>query len=194
EEVLLVDCDLRKPKLHRLCGVANRIGFTNVATGTKALEECYQETKLPGLRVLTSGPIPPNPFKMLNSKSGRALIQQLSREADFVVIDTPPSLMLADAHIVATMADAVILVISSQDARKREITRTRDLLIQTGSELLGTVLTKVKGGLGGYSDYYQHKSYSGYLDSVNHHDEGDEEPTAALVAMERAEPENGRQV
>ena len=186
ERVTLVDCDLRKPELHRLCGLPNEVGFTSVASGARTLQTCYQETDVPGLRVLTSGPTAANPFKMLNSRAGRAVIHQVIQEADFVIIDTPPALMLADARIVSTLTDAVILVISSQGARKREIARVRDLMAQTGSELLGTVLNKITVGFGSYYGSYNYlpQAVDSYLHGAHDGDlhDDDEDDSTQLVA------------
>jgi polysaccharide biosynthesis transport protein len=182
EDVILIDCDLRRPMLHRVCGLPNNVGVSNVLSGTATLDEALQETQVPGLRVLTSGPTPPNPFKMLNSKAALALLQQLAQKARFVIIDTPPALGLADAQVLAAQVDATLMVVSCRDTRRREMVRTRDLLLQTGTELLGVVLTKVPVEVGGYYSYmgyYQYKHYKDYLKSGA---ENSAEELAALSA------------
>jgi succinoglycan biosynthesis transport protein ExoP len=159
EQVILIDCDLRRPSLHRLCGLPNEVGFSNVVTGSHSLAEALQDTAIPGLRVLTGGTIPPNAFKLLRSKAASACFQQAIEQADFVVIDTPPVLAMADAQVVASLADAVVMVISAKDTRRAEVIRTRDLLAQTGTDLIGTVLNKVTGVVGGYSAYNYYGNY-----------------------------------
>jgi capsular exopolysaccharide synthesis family protein len=156
ERVILVDCDLRRPASHRLLDLPNRIGFTNVVAGTATLEEALQETSIPGLRVLSSGPTPPNPYRLLHSRGARELLDQLRREADFVVIDTPPALGMADAQLISGSADAILLVVSTKGAKKHEIARTRDFLGQTNVEILGTILNRVQPSFGGYygQDHY----------------------------------------
>ncbi len=159
ERVILVDCDLRRPTTHRLCRLPNRVGFTNVVTGSHSLAEALQETHIPGLRVLTAGTMPPNPFKLLKSKAAAALFQQLLQEADFVVIDTPPILALADAQIVSSLADTTLLVVSAKDTRRREIARTQTLLAQGGTDVVGIVLNKISSESG--ADYsYGYRYYA----------------------------------
>jgi capsular exopolysaccharide synthesis family protein len=157
EQVILIDCDLRRPSLHRLCGLPNEVGFTNVVTGSHSLAEALQDTAVPGLRVLTGGTIPPNAFKLLRSRAASACFQQAIEQSDFVVIDTPPVLAMADAQVVASLADAVVMVISAKDTRRAEVIRTRDLLAQTGTDLIGTILNKVSSVVGDY-DAYQYYS------------------------------------
>lgn len=159
ERVILVDCDLRRPSAHRLMKLSNRVGFTSVVAGTATLEEALQETSVPGLRILSSGPTPPNPYRMLHSRGARELLEQLRREADFVVIDTPPALGMADAQLVSSSADAILLVVSTKGAKKHEIARTRDLLGQTNIEVLGSILNRVQAGFAGY---YGQTSYGAY--------------------------------
>jgi capsular exopolysaccharide synthesis family protein len=118
---------------------------------------------VPGLFVLTSGPLPPNPFRMLNSRAARNLLQSLRNHADFVVIDTPPAFGMADAHLIATTTDAILLVVSTKGAKKHEIARTRDLLAQTNVEMLGTILNRVQSSFGGYYGYgYSYHQYGDY--------------------------------
>lgn len=159
EKVILVDCDLRRPSLHRLLGLPNTLGFSNVVMGTHSLREALQDTRIPGLQVLTGGTIPPNPFKLLKSQAAKTVLQRINEMADFVVIDTPPVLVMADAQLAASLADAALLVISSKDARRQEVTRASALLTQTGTELLGIVLNKTDADATGY---YQYRYFSHY--------------------------------
>ncbi len=167
ERVILVDLDLRRPTVHSLCGLSNKLGFSSVATNRCTLEEALQDSPVPGLRILTAGPVPPNSFKLLNSQSARAIIDQLGEYADFVVIDTPPMLGMADARLVASWVDGTLLVVSCRDAARREVGRAVDLLMQGGTEVFGLVLTKVPTGSDGYYgyNYYGYRQYGSYLDS-----------------------------
>ena len=162
KKVILVDADLRRPSIHRLLDLENKVGFTTVVAGNVALEAALQPTTVPGLSVLTSGPTPPNPPELLNSRSSRESLKKLAEIADFVVIDTPPALVMADAQIAASCADASLLVVSMQDAGRRELARTSQLLKQTGTQVLGTVLNKLTGESGGYYSYYGHNGYNKY--------------------------------
>jgi succinoglycan biosynthesis transport protein ExoP len=166
KRVILIDADLRRPALHRIFGLSNETGFTSVVAGLSPLEEAFQETKIPGLRVLTSGPPPINPPELLSSQAGRACLQQTMEQADFVVLDSPPALVMADAHILSTVADGVLLVVSSKEAGKREIIQTRRLLAQTGAKMLGIVLNKVTPDVDGLYGYYGY--YADYMDAPDH--------------------------
>jgi capsular exopolysaccharide synthesis family protein len=153
ERVILVDCDLRWPTLHTLCGRSNNVGFINVATGETPLEAALQTTRVPNLRVLTSGPRSTNPFHALNSRLGRELLQTLGQMADLVIIDTPPVMVLADARLTASMADSVLLVVSTEEPSKEDVVLAADLLAKSGANVAGIVLNKV-GANTGYRDYY----------------------------------------
>ncbi len=165
KRVILVDADLRRPSLHRLFNVPNTVGFTSVVAGAATLEEALQETSVPGLRVLTSGPVPPNPPELLNSKASRNCFQRIREISDFVIIDTPPALVMTDARIVATISDAVVVVVSLQEAGRHEIARTCEQLMQTGTRVVGTIVNKVTAENGGYYSYYSYKNryYGRYL-------------------------------
>jgi succinoglycan biosynthesis transport protein ExoP len=158
ERVVLIDCDLRHPGLHKFFDLPNDVGIANVAAGTCTLGEALQNTRIPSLRVLTTGPINAEPLQILNSARARACLEELRQEADFIVIDTPPALVFAEAQVIAAMTDALLLVISSQDAKKREVARTRELFDQSGLVPLGTILNKLPPGSEGY--YYKQYSYS----------------------------------
>lgn len=190
ERVILVDCDLRRPSVHRLLGLPNKVGYTSVVSGACSLEEALQETNIPNLRVLSSGPVPPDSFALLKSRAGQACFKQIFEHADFVVLDTPPALIMADAQLVASVADAVLLVVSSKEAAKRDIARTRDLLAQTGAGLLGVVFNKASDGAGGYYDYYKYRYYSHYFTTDEADGKNDQEQDKSLQQVGLSESDN----
>jgi succinoglycan biosynthesis transport protein ExoP len=153
ENVILVDCDLRRPGLHRLCELPNDIGFSSVAAGRATLADALQDTDVPGLRLLSSGPIPPNPFRLLKSQAAIDCLQQIREQADFVVIDTPPVLVLPDAQVVASLADAVLMVVSSREARQEAVVRTNAALAQTGTPVIGILLNKIEAAFDPHYSY-----------------------------------------
>jgi capsular exopolysaccharide synthesis family protein len=163
ERVILVDCDLRRPSLHLLWGLSNEIGFSSVINGTASLEDALQESGVPNLRVLTSGPVAADPFTLLHSPAARALVEQMRVACDFVVLDSPPVLIFADAQIASSMSDGVLLVVSSHDAGKQEITRARQVLTQTGSNLIGMLLNKGSSE----SRVYPGRYYGSYQNDTN---------------------------
>lgn len=161
ERVILIDGDLRRPTQHELFSLPNDIGFSSVASGRVALREALVDTRTPGLRLLPGGPVEPNPFTLLNGPQGRAAIREAMELADLVVVDSPPALLFADAQLLASETDAVLLVVSSRDVGRREIARTRALLAQTGTRPVGIVLNKL-GGEADTHDKYAAKYYSRY--------------------------------
>jgi capsular exopolysaccharide synthesis family protein len=128
-----------------------------VLTGAHSLQEALQETDVTGLRVLTAGPTPPNPVRLLKSRIAPQIINDLRGMADFIVLDTPPVLALADAQVVTALADATLLVISSRDTGRRDVTRCLSLLSQSGTDVIGVVLNKTNSREG--SGYYYYRDY-----------------------------------
>lgn len=171
ERTVLIDLDLRRPTQHKLSNLTNAVGFTNVISGQSTLEEALQETSTPGLRILTSGPVPPNPFRLLNSQSARQTIQKVIEGADFVVVDTPPMLGLADARLISSLVDGTLMVISCQETGRREASRAAELLLQTGNEVLGTMLTKVPANNDAYG-YYSYDYYGRYFNEEDNSQDG----------------------
>ena len=165
KRVLLVDADLRRPAVHRLFGLNNRSGLTDALVGEPAaLNSFLRETDVKNLRVLTSGPVPPNPQELLGSQRMEDLLQRLRREADLILIDTPPSLVVADANVLAARTDGVLLVVNADRTRRMAVQQATEGLRQVGASVLGGVLNMVdirRGGGAGYYSYYGH-SYSHY--------------------------------
>lgn len=185
ERVIIVDCDLRRPAAHRLLKLPNRVGFTSVVAGKATLEEALQETHIPGLRLLSSGPTPPNPYLLLHSRGARELLEQLRTEADFIIIDTPPALGMADAQLLSTNSDAILLVVSTKGAKKYEISRTRDLLGQTNVEVLGAILNRVESNFSGYGGQSTYGRYAlgSQDDGQNDGDEANDDNAGAEPAI-----------
>ncbi len=156
--VILVDADLHKPRLHRVFGLRNNIGLT-----TALLEEhpdlvgLIQEGPVPNLSVLTSGPLPPNPAELLGASRMRELIAQLLELADIVLVDTPPAVALADAAIMSTQMDGVLLVLDAGHTRREVARRALEALRRVNARIIGTVLNRVSlRGEGYYYYYYYH--------------------------------------
>ena len=188
ESVILLDLDLRRPTQHILTGLPNTGGFTNIIAGQIGIVAALQETPIPNLRVLTSGPTPPNPYKMLNSQTARAVIEKVITMADFVVIDTPPMLGLADARLVSGLVDGTLMVISCQETGRREAARAADLMATANQEVLGTVMTKVPNNAGAYGSYATYERYGRYFDDSQRTAEKMDE--AALAGKLDAAPED----
>ncbi len=151
QRVILVDCDLRRPTLHTLFGLSNDQGLTSMMLqeGSRAP---VQKTEVPGLLVLTSGPLPPRPADILGSKRMEAVIAQLRDNADIVLFDTPPVTAVTDAVVLATKVDGVLLVFRAGATRRDRAREARRLLDKVNANIVGVVLTDVKGE-DGYSYY-----------------------------------------
>lgn len=162
KRVILVDSDLRRPSLHRTLGLANEQGLTSMLVAGDFDQNSFLiDTDIEGLRVLTSGPIPPNPSELLGSQRMRQLLKWLSDQADLVILDSPPTLALADASILATVTDGTLLVIEAGSVRSDIALSTKETLAKVG-RVLGVSLNKLQPrGASGYYYYYYHRYYYG---------------------------------
>jgi capsular exopolysaccharide synthesis family protein len=157
-QVLLVDCDLRKPRLHQVFRVSNRFGLVNQLTATAEPEAVFLPTEVPNLWLTPSGPIPPNPSELLSSDRMRDWLKAVRSRFDFVVLDTPPALAVTDATIVGLLADGVVLTLRSGKVTREEARLCRDRLRQSGIKILGAVLNRYRSlqtGLGKRYRYYE---------------------------------------
>lgn len=157
KSVLVVDADLRKPTQHKLFGVENGEGLSVALTEVQAqnpdFKSYIRETDVPGVRVITAGPTPPNPAELLGSKIMKHFIEVLSEQFDVIIFDTPPIVAVTDAAILAQEVDGVILVLASGKVKKEYAKRAKELLDQVGAKLLGAVLNKVEMKASEYSYY-----------------------------------------
>lgn len=158
-QVLIVDCDLRKPRLHQVFRVSNRYGLVNQLTSAPDPEgAAFLATEVPNLWITPSGPIPPNPSELLSSDRMRDWLKAVRGRFDFVVLDTPPTLAVTDATIVGLLADGVVLTLRSGKVTREEARLCRDRLRQSGVRILGAVLNRYRSlqtGLGKRYRYYE---------------------------------------
>lgn len=158
KKVLLIDCDLRKPSIHKKLGVSNTDGLTTILSKEKKLDEVIQLTNINNFYVLTSGPIPPNPAELLQSKKMKALVKELETIFDIVLFDAPPVLAVTDAQILSTFCDGVIFVAGYGQADKHAIVRAKELIDKVGGKIVGVVINKVPSTAGSYYHYnYEYK-------------------------------------
>jgi succinoglycan biosynthesis transport protein ExoP len=161
QRVILIDTDLRRPRLHRLFGLRNTIGVTTALIEERpALDDLLQDTGAPNLQVLCSGPLPPNPSELLSSVRLRSLLGMLKERADVLLLDSPPATILSDAVILATQSEAVLLVIDVLKTRRDAAKRAVDALRQVNARILGLVMNRVPARGRGY--YYYHYYYYYY--------------------------------
>jgi non-specific protein-tyrosine kinase len=144
QSVLLVDCDLRRPGLHTLFGLPNDDGLTSAILAQADGPLPIQATSVPGLRLLTSGPLPPRPADLLGSRRMGALIERLRGEADIVLFDTPPVVAVTDAAVLAPRVDGVLLVLHAGQTRRDRARESRQILEKVKANIVGVVLNGAK--------------------------------------------------
>jgi succinoglycan biosynthesis transport protein ExoP len=158
-QVLLVDADLRKPRLHQVFRVSNRVGLVNCLTGA-AEADIFQRTDVPNLWLTPSGPIPPNPSELLASDRMREWTRLLRGRFDTVIFDTPPVLAVTDAILVGVLADGVVLTLRAGKVAREDVRACRDRLQLADIRVLGVVLNRHRAGQGLLSKrYYAYDSY-----------------------------------
>jgi capsular exopolysaccharide synthesis family protein len=156
--VLLVDADMRRPSIHKTLGMAPRAGLSNVLTGSADLQQSIvRSSVLPNFFILPAGTPPPNPAELLASVEMKTVLAQLREQYDHIVIDTPPTLSVTDAVVLATRVDAVILVIRSGKTTKTALRRARDVLAQVNARVTGIVLNAVDLDSPDYYYYYEYQ-------------------------------------
>lgn len=141
-KVIVVDGDFRHSSLHQVFELPNELGLSNVLLGQSGIDEALQETKIEGVRVLTSGPVPPDPAELLGLSKTQKLINELAKEADVVLLDAPPLLAIADAAVLAPLVDGVLLVTAQDQTSRTSVQRALQHLGRIRAETLGVVFNK----------------------------------------------------
>ncbi|MDP9073226.1 MAG: polysaccharide biosynthesis tyrosine autokinase [Actinomycetota bacterium] len=154
ERVLIVDFDLRRPRVHEFFGLSNDVGFTSFMLGEAKLSAAIQPVPgVAGLAVLAAGTPPPNPSEVLSSSRTADVMATLRTEGWTVIVDSPPVLPVTDASIVSSMVDVTLLVTSAGLTKKKEVKRAVELLHQVRAPLVGTVLNRAQSGPADYYGY-----------------------------------------
>jgi capsular exopolysaccharide synthesis family protein len=160
-KVLLVDGDLRKPRLHRVFQTRNMVGLSGFLTGKLAFDETILKTSIENIWIIPSGPHPPNPAELLNSKRMRELLTTAKDRFDTILIDTPPVLAVIDPVIVSSLADCTVLVVQAGKTTRRALAKAVDEIRKAKAEIIGVVFNEVKlgrqGANGPYYHYYQYE-------------------------------------
>ncbi len=160
KKVLIIDCDLRKPNIHKKLGLNNFKGLTNVLIGETSFEEVLNKHKdIPTLDMLTSGPIPPNPSELLGSKKMEEFLRALKDEYDMIILDSPPVGIVTDAAILSTKVDGVLLAINAGKTETEAAKRSKELLENVNANIVGVVLNKVDMKNKSYNKYGYSKYY-----------------------------------
>jgi polysaccharide biosynthesis transport protein len=164
KRILIVDTDLRKPRIHRAFNKPLTRGVTSILLGEHSAKEAIYDTEIPGLAVLACGPIPPNPSELLHTEQFRALLAELGKSYDHLILDSPPMAVVTDAAILAPQVDGTILIVHAQrttrDALRSALRQLRDV----SGHLIGGILNNVdlSSNRYGYSTsyYYRDESYT----------------------------------
>jgi capsular exopolysaccharide synthesis family protein len=153
---LLIDCDLRRPRVHRHFDLENSEGLTTFLSGRQDIESLMlSHEAYPKLKIITAGPMPANPADFLGSPEMRILLKVLSERFDHVIIDSPPAGSFADASIISTLVDGVILVAHSDRTSRGVVRRAKERLESVGASVYGVVLNHADLGFDEYySNYY----------------------------------------
>mgnify|MGYP003292819951 CR=1 FL=1 len=184
--VLLIDCDLRRPKLARLLQVKNRVGLSNALLDRTLLKEALISSGLPNLDMILSGDIPPNPSELLSSPRMVDLLDELKQQYDLIILDTPPINMVVDAVVLSPLTDGVVFIVRANHTERGAVIYAVEQLEHAKAKILGFVLNDVSlestnygydrhryrryrsyyrysyGGYGGYG-YGGHAGYGGYI-------------------------------
>lgn len=157
--VVLVDGDMRRPTLHKYLDLVGPVGFSTVLSGAASLDEALQETRFPGLTVLTAGAVPPNPSELLGSQAAQKLLTELRAQFDYVILDSTPLLAVTDAALLAVAADGVLIMARFGCTKREQLTQAVGNLASVGAPLLGAVFSLVPTR--GSSSYSYNYSYYG---------------------------------
>lgn len=139
--VVLVDGDMRRPMLAKYLDVVGTVGFSSVLSGGASISEVLQETKTPGLSVLTSGPVPPNPSELLGSQAAKKVLDELREKFDYVIVDSSPLVAVTDAAILAKSADGVLIIARYGQTKRDQLAHAIKSLDDVDAVLLGAVFT-----------------------------------------------------
>ncbi len=158
KKVILVDCDLRRPSQHEIFEVENGVGLTTMVVDEEAFKNPpLQETPVPNLKLLPSGPLPPNPSELLGSRRMEEIIATLRERADLVLFDAPPIIAVTDAAVLASKVDGVLLVINAGTTKRDHAQRAKALLEKVNARLVGAVLNNVRMDISLHRYYAEQK-------------------------------------
>ncbi len=162
-KTLLIDTDMRRPRLHKVFKFKNDVGISNLIIGNKTLDQVTK--KLPGvehLDILTCGPIPPNPSELISTERFKELVADLRTKYDRIIFDSPPIVAVTDAAILSNLVDAVVLVVKSNSTTRGLLKQAVSQLSNVKANLVGYILNNIDLNRKGYRGYYNYYYYSSY--------------------------------
>lgn len=140
KKVIIIDCDMRKPKIHRIFSLSNIIGLSHILSNQAELEECLQSSGINNLSILTAGVIPPNPSELISSNGMKILLDRLTSNFDFILIDSPPLPLVADSQALSTFVDGTIIITKLGYTTKSALLNTKEILDGLKTNVIGVVL------------------------------------------------------
>ena len=163
-EVLVVDCDMRKPRIHKLLQLQKGEGLSTLLASGGDPDKFIYRTPVRGLSVLPCGYVPPNPSELISSGSMKEALRSLSERFDYVIIDAPPMISVSDPIILSTLVDGVILVVKSGESKGESVRRASQDLSSVGARVLGVALNNLNIRKDGYDYYRNYRQYVDYID------------------------------
>ncbi len=182
KRVVVLDCDMHRPRQHRVFNTVNNVGVTTALLDENADPTRYlQRTDDPNLKIMTTGPLPPNSAELLGSQRMKNLLKTLGEQADYIIVDSPPVLALSDAPVLATQVDGTLLVILSGKTREEGLKRAAAVLSQVNAHVVGVLLNRLSSRRGsGYNYYYRYYSKR-YNSKYYRREDGGEMPSLPPV-------------
>ncbi|WP_370774182.1 CpsD/CapB family tyrosine-protein kinase [Clostridium sp.] len=152
-KVLLVDCDMRRPSIHKTFKISNTYGISDLLVGNKKLESVAHKYN-DNLTIVPSGKIPPNPAEMLGSKAMTAFLEEMKNYFDYIVLDTPPLQAVADAQVLSTKVDGSLIVVRAGVTKKDAVHNAVSIINKVNGNIIGTVLNAADNSKDKYYYYY----------------------------------------
>lgn len=161
-KVVLLDCDMRRPRVHKVFGLSNQTGITTALVAPETIGDIIHDTVVPNMKVICTGPIPPNPSELLHSAAFARVLADLKTRFDRIIIDSPPIVPVTDAAILATQVDGTILIVRAFKTSRDLVRRAKRTLTDVGAHIVGSVLNAVELDRPEYGYYrYQYYKYEG---------------------------------
>jgi succinoglycan biosynthesis transport protein ExoP len=158
-QVVIIDTDMRRPRIHHIFNGEDGAGLSNFLSGNADLSSIVKKTEVPNLYYIPSGPIPPNPSELLGSNLFKSMMESLGKKFDHILLDSPPVLGFADSLILSTTVDGVVLVVLGGKTPKETLQRAKEVLYQVNAKILGVVINRVDVQRGNYGYYYYRYHY-----------------------------------
>jgi capsular exopolysaccharide synthesis family protein len=160
--VLLIDTDMRRPRLHRSFGVGNQTGISTVIVGKATLEEAIKHTDVPNLDVLPCGPVPPNPSELLHTDRFAVVLADCAKLYDRVILDSPPTSAVTDPAVLGNLADGVVMIIKAGETTRDSAIHARRQLMSAKARLVGVVVNAIDFSNPAYGYEYYYRNYYRY--------------------------------